>query len=268
MLDVIRIIHMLGGCGGTLLSRCLGVLPGVALLSEINPGSVKLFPHFDPLYQDRNWLHLLQPTDIERFSQMDIGITANFRDLLQQFHRCASASSRHLVLRDYNYLDFVGVPYLTDPPRRLIVYDALPHEVSTASVAFIRHPVDQWVSLCKHEHVRAVLTPSVFCAAYAAFLQQLGSTRIYKYEDFIERSEVEFEAICRDLALPFEPSFLRRFHAFDSVTGDFARQDEPSISAPAKKPIAPAAMDEFRSSQDYGFILSTAGYPGESTKSD
>ncbi len=258
---MIRIIHTLGGCGGTLLSRCLGVLPDVALLSEINPGSVKLFPHFDPLYQDRNWLHLLHPTDIERFSQIDLGITANFRDLLRRFYLCASASSRHLVLRDYNYVEFVGVPYLTDPPRRLIIYDALPHEVSSTSIAFIRHPIDQWVSLCKHEHVRAVLTPSIFCAAYVAFLQQLGGRRIYKYEDFIERPEAEFEAICRDLALPFDPSFVRRFHAFDSVTGDFARQDESCISVPAKKPVSPSAINEFRSSQDYWRIVTTAGYP-------
>ena len=42
---MIHIIHSLGGCGGTVLSRCIGVLPDVALLSEINPGSVKLFSH-------------------------------------------------------------------------------------------------------------------------------------------------------------------------------------------------------------------------------
>src|SRR5438045_9777481 len=37
---MIRIIHTIGGCGGTLLSRCIGVLPNVALLSEINPCAV------------------------------------------------------------------------------------------------------------------------------------------------------------------------------------------------------------------------------------
>jgi hypothetical protein len=51
---MIHIVHTLGGCGGTLLSRCIGVLPGVVLLSEINPASVKLFSQFDPLYQDEN----------------------------------------------------------------------------------------------------------------------------------------------------------------------------------------------------------------------
>jgi len=56
---MIRIVHSIGGCGGTVLSRCLGILPGVVLFSEINPLSVKLFPHFDPLYQDRNWFQLL-----------------------------------------------------------------------------------------------------------------------------------------------------------------------------------------------------------------
>ena len=82
---MIRIIHTLGGCGGTLLSRCIGVLPGAALLSEINPSSVKLHKDSDPLYQDRTWLHLLSAAEAEYFSKKDLGIIENFRELIGVF---------------------------------------------------------------------------------------------------------------------------------------------------------------------------------------
>src|SRR5450432_2552455 len=90
----LRIIHTLGGCGGTLLSRCIGVLPGVALLSEVNPASVKLFPSFDPIYQDTTWLQLLTKEDAERCSRMDLREIESFRDLIQVFYDRATASDR------------------------------------------------------------------------------------------------------------------------------------------------------------------------------
>jgi len=257
---MIHIIHSLGGCGGTVLSRCIGVLPDVALLSEINPGSVKLFPHFDPLYQDKNWLRLLGPADTGRFSQMDLGKVEAFRELIDVFHIRAIEANRHLVLRDYNFVDFVGVPFTAEPPRRLALCAALPADVPTRAVAFIRHPVDQWSSLCKHEFVGAVLTPSAFCEAYAAFLEELGSTTTYKYEDFVDRPETELRAICRDLALPFDPSFAKRFHTFDYVTGDFSRHQEQSISPPGRRMLLPQILDEFRSSAAFRRILNATGY--------
>lgn len=259
---MIRIIHTMGGCGGTLLSRCVGVLPGVALLSEINPGSVKLYPQFDPLYQDRTWLRLLGTTEIEHFSKLDLGIPRNFRELIGVLHERACAAARHLILRDYNYVDFVGVPFIADPPRRMMLYTALPPGVPTASVAFVRHPIDQWLSLCKHEQVRAVLKPSFFCEAYAAFLQEFGTKRVYKYENFVQNPQSELRAICGDLILPFEASFMEKFDKFDCVTGDLTRLREREISAPKRKVLAPALIDEFRSSPHFTCILQATGYEG------
>ena len=191
---------------------------------------------------------------------MDLGKVEAFRELVDVFHIRAIEANRHLVLRDYNFVDFVGVPFTAEPPRRLALCAALPADVPTRAVAFIRHPVDQWSSLCKHEFVGAVLTPSAFCEAYAAFLEELGSTTTYKYEDFVDRPETELRAICRDLALPFDPSFAKRFHTFDYVTGDFSRHQEQSISPPGRRMLLPQILDEFRSSAAFRRILYTTGY--------
>lgn len=250
----------MGGCGGTLLSRCIGVLPHVALLSELNPRAVKLFPQFDPLYQDRAWLRLLAANETAYFSQKDLSDCESFRELIQVIHDRANAAGRHLVIRDYNFVDFVGVPFVPDPHRKLMLYSALPHSLATTSVALVRHPIDQWLSLCKHEIVRSVLSPSSFCEAYAAFLRSLDAKRIYRYEDFVQNPDAELRAICRDLALPFDASFIDRFHSFDHVTGDMTRLFEQSILRPKRKVLPGALIDEFRSSPSFEFIVQAIGY--------
>lgn len=263
---MIRIVHTLGGCGGTVLSRCIGVMPGVALLSEINPASARHLSHLDPIYQDRNWIHLLEAADLERFSALNLEDTDAFRELMATFHVRAVEAGRHLVIRDYNFVDFVGFPSYASPPQELTLYAALPAAVPTRSVAFIRHPIDQWSSLCKHEKVRD-LTPSVFCNAYAAFLHELGDIPIHKYEDFVERPRSCLEAICDDLLLPFDPTFSERFQSFDYVTGDFSRHQEKSISAPTRRSLSPQALEEFRASGSFTLILSATGYPDPGTPS-
>ena len=70
----------------------------------------------------------------------------------------------------------------------------------------------------------------------------------------------ELRAICRDLVLPFEPSFIEKFHTFDRVTGDLTRKRERTISAPKKKVLPPGLIDEFRSSPSFAYILRATGY--------
>ena len=233
------------------------------MLSEVNPAAVKLFPHFDPLYQDDQWLHLLGPADRTRFSQLDLTVPGNFRDLVARMYDRATQGGRHLILRDWNYIDYLGVPFNPQPPCRLTIYEALP-EVQTVATAFIRHPLDQWVSLCKHEELRPTLTPVIFCTGYLAFLRSLGSIPVRKYEDFLVNPEGEMRAICGDLMLPFEPAFLEKFHAYDGVTGDFTRLRETTISPPPRKPIPSSDLESFHASESYMEILRLTGYREES----
>jgi hypothetical protein len=53
--------------------------------------------------------------------------------MVQAFYDRASESHRHFVIGDYNDIEFVGAPFTTDPPRRLMIHAALPRAVPTAS---------------------------------------------------------------------------------------------------------------------------------------
>jgi hypothetical protein len=89
---MIRIVHSIGSRGETVLSRCLGILPGVVLLSEINPLSVKLFPHFHPLYVDTNWFQLLDRVTLHQSSQLDLGRLEKFRAVIGALHQRGGGS--------------------------------------------------------------------------------------------------------------------------------------------------------------------------------
>jgi hypothetical protein len=257
---VIHIIHTLGGCGGTLLCRCLGVLPDAAILSEINPAAVKLFKHFHPLYQDAHWLQLLDNHDVEHFLEMDLRQKDNFRQLIEVFHKRAQAKGKHLILRDFTYIDFIGVPFTSQVAGRLTIYDALPTAIAKKAVAFIRHPSDQYMSLCKHQELLPEMTASRFLDGYASFLERIGNMSTFKYEVFVGDPDAQMRAICKSLDLPFEPSFIESFHNFDFVTGDLMRLGETSISLPGKKPMAEPLIEEFRTSAAYESILGATGY--------
>jgi|HubBroStandDraft_6_1064221.scaffolds.fasta_scaffold1880877_2 hypothetical protein len=50
------VIRTLGGCGGTLLARLFGALPGTVVLSETNPRSAALYGGaLNPIRQIQEW---------------------------------------------------------------------------------------------------------------------------------------------------------------------------------------------------------------------
>ena len=76
----IRIIHMMARSGGTIIAKCLGVMSGVVMLSEVHPAVATLMHQpnkrnqhalcvlwsFDPLRQADQWFGLLTREDKDR----------------------------------------------------------------------------------------------------------------------------------------------------------------------------------------------------------
>src|SRR5512145_1245226 len=57
----LRLLHHMARSGGTLISKCLGCMSGVVLLSEIHPLGTN---HFNPLLQAQRWYGLLSTQDL------------------------------------------------------------------------------------------------------------------------------------------------------------------------------------------------------------
>ena len=57
----IRVLHHMARAGGTLISRCLGCMRNVILLSEIHPHGAQ---YFNALEQAHRWFNLFTASDI------------------------------------------------------------------------------------------------------------------------------------------------------------------------------------------------------------
>lgn len=245
------------------------MLPGVIVLSEINPLSVYFFEKLNPLYQDRQWLHLLSDPERERFSRLDLRDFATFAALMDVLEERATARGLTLVLRDYNYADFIGVPFIRCPPMRRVLCEAFSERQAAPAIGVVRHPIAQWTSLRKHVSARrSALSPAEFSAAYAAFAQDLGNTPVFRYEDLVNDPDKELRRICDCLQLPFDPGFRSRFYSFENVTGNLRRQADRTISNSANDEAPQEVVERFLAcpaltevAARFGYREATPGWP-------
>ena len=86
----IRILHNLARSGGTLVSKCLGCMDRVALLSEIHPLGTQMF---NPLTQAHDWYGLLESEDINPGKH-------DFVDVIKLIEQRCRETGKTLVIRD------------------------------------------------------------------------------------------------------------------------------------------------------------------------
>lgn len=236
---VLRILSNLPRSGGTLLSRCLGCMQQVVLLSEISPVGARVSPQFSAMWQAIEWHGLAE--------RPDFGPQPEFSDVVALIHRRCEASGRHLVIRDWAYIDYFAVPYFASPPGYPLLTAVLGAGYDYREVQLVRHPIRQWQSICQGEILKNCLDVDRFLAGYRRYLDAgHGQTRI-RYEDFLRAPETVMERICEGLDLPYDPEFMQRWPDYDLITGDrfvgssgFARR---TIAPGPARPV-PAAMHE------------------------
>jgi hypothetical protein len=227
----LAVIHSLGGCGGTLLAKCLGSMPSLVLLSETNPASALLFDgQLNALTQVRDWYPDLFSSLQSPHSPEDLAAEGGFRSFIESLYGAARCAGKTVVLRDYNYVDYFGVPFETVPRRTSSLVAALGGVFALTSAILVRHPLRQYDSLRSHRSAAEVLGPEIFLEGYNAFLRDFESAYVIKYEDVVEEPVGTVSGLCRFLDVPFAEDFLDRFPAYHSVTGNLTRQEDPTIS--------------------------------------
>lgn len=92
---VLRLLHHLARTGGTTISKCLAVMPGVALLSEIHPLGLE---KISALHQAMGWFGLVDPQEIEQ-----LGARPDFAASIRLIAERASARGLRLVIRDWSH---------------------------------------------------------------------------------------------------------------------------------------------------------------------
>ena len=254
----IRILSNLARAGGTLVSKCLGAMNNIVLLSEIHPLGTHLF---NPVAQAHDWYNLIQPEETRKF-----GYRARVVGLVER--RCR-ASGKTLVIRDWAHLDFIGHPFIEKPPYKLQLTDALAPVFSLGQFSLVRHPVDQWISTSRLKIMQGQLTLDIFLAGYRRFAEQSVKTGFMRFEDFTHEPAQQMKRLCEHLNINYDPGFINRWQANTRVTGDTSKMSRGSrmneIRPLVKHTVENSLMVKFRNNSDYQQAIKLLGYADTAT---
>jgi hypothetical protein len=261
-MTVVRIVHQLARTGGTLLNRCLGSMDGVNALSEVHPrqGCDKA------LKQAARWFSLVGVLDVPW------ALALHLRPRDQAFVRAilrlsarAEARGKYLVVRDWTHLDFVGVPFVKEPPLRLTTAELLGRHATLRQAFMTRHPLDQYLSSRKRKAMALELRPEPYLAACLRFATIAQEHGFQRYEDLVVNPERTVAEICARLDVPFNADFRRRWSSYTTVTGDKygstsrAFHLDEFVALPRYE-CEPELLQTFRDNPDYWRILELLGY--------
>lgn len=252
----LRIVHQMARSGGTIISRCLGCMRDVVLLSEIHPLGLN---RYNPLDQAHNWFRLLTASDIRRLQERK---QVPFEEAMELIYDRCSAMGKTLMIRDWNHLDFTGIPFLKEPAYRLLTAEALSSRFSIQAVATVRHPIDQWLSLRTLDIFQGKIDLDRFLVGYhkyAEFCQKIGFVR---YEDFTKAPEKHMERICYQLSVSYDPAFIDKWRKYTTITGDnqSERGYKEIIKPVPRRHMETGLADQFEENPDYRRIIEIFGY--------
>ena len=192
--------------GGTLLNRCLGVLPHVVILSEVHRlGGGSGAPDAPALTTVREQAAGWYGIELQSEGHVD--------NLLELEAICESRGL-HLVVREWSFLDFTPSPENGFcPSNHLETLQALRDRCTVYPFAFVRDAIDVWLS-------RAVPLEA-FATSYLRYAQALvqADLSIFRYEDFCRDPDGQMRQICAYGGLPFSEAY-RQYDRFTKVNGD------------------------------------------------
>jgi predicted O-linked N-acetylglucosamine transferase (SPINDLY family) len=252
----IRVLHHLARTGGTLISKCLGSMDGVVLLSEAHPDGLS---YIDPIRQAQEWFGLIDTDEAAAIRRS----RTPFETLIDTAAERCRARGQQLVIRDWTHLDFTGVPFVRKPSYRLTTSDRLARRFGCViKTATVRHPIDQWLSLNRLQIMQGELELRAFLRGYRTFAERAAEIGFVRYEDFTADPEGALQTLCQRLQLGFDPGYAERWPDYAKVTGDVAdRAGRQRTIQPGRAKTNPEALvGRFAANADCRAALEILGY--------
>lgn len=237
-----------------MISRCLGCMDSIVLLSEIHPDGTK---HFDPLDQSMRWFQLITEEELASFQDKP---DYEFAEAIHLIARRCRERSCHLVLRDWSHLDFTGTPFLSCPSFRFSLAEALKDRFDLRRIATVRHPLDQLVSLSRLANMQGHFEPDRILAGMCRFAESVQTLGFLRYEDFLDSPDEILGQLCERLDLPFDANYRDRWASYDKITGDLTRQSATKLQHRPRKAVPEDLLKEVEANEDYFMILDLLGY--------
>lgn len=270
----VRIIHMMARSGGTIIAKCLGVMPRVVMLSEVHPAVASLVHQprsrrnqnamgvlwsFDPLRQADQWFGLLAREDKDRIRAARRPLS--FAASIEMIARRADQQSKTLVLRDWSHLDYLGEPFTSSPPYSFTMVRELEPSFRLTRAITVRHPIDQWLSMRNLPMIRDEIPLEAYLRGCRRFAEEAAALGFTRFEDFARDPQVHARALCDRLGVDFDPGFEQRWSSYKTITGDVAgSRAQTAITLPPRREVDSALLDRFEANEDYRATIGLLGY--------
>ncbi len=191
--------------GGTVLNQCLGSLPDVVIMSEVNPlgggwGEKQEYSHTSVQEQAKYWYQ------IELHSK-------GFVDSVLELEQICTETNKHLILRDWTFSNFM--PHSVNdfnPPNKLLTLEALAGKCHLIPFVFVRDSIDVWIS-------RGMPPAEDFFKRYLRYSNAVVNLPIYRYEDFCQQPSEMIRRICELTGLTYTEAW-HNYRDFRTVHGD------------------------------------------------
>lgn len=250
--DTIRCLHHVACSGGTVICKCLAVMPRVCLLSEVNP-----FNRYGIDFNPSNPILLYERT---QGKAPLAAIKESFVQDIDKVFRLAKNNNSVLVLRDHAHTDFFsGLRHIKGEPVGL--YSCLEDDYTLISAVTVRHPLDSYLSLVSlgWDVQFQPNTFDAYCNRYLDFLACYGSKPIHKYEDFCADPDQFLQKLCADLFIQYDPGYRDHFGSIE-LSGDSGRGSNTEIKIRERRLVSDSLKRELASSSAYHELCSRLGY--------
>ena len=256
----LRIFSNLARTGGTLVSRCLGSMEGIAMLSEIHPFGSQVSDTFNILSQARKW-YQVPNTELlgnKRFS---------FNEITRLIAEALEEKGLQLIIRDWVHVDFMAVPFLEEPCYRSRLVEFLEKDFEITQFHLVRHPVPQWFSTDKLSIIHGRLSLEKYLEGHCRYAELCQQNGFIRYEDFTVEPERIMQLICDGLQVDYDPGFLHNWSDYINVTGDDIKRTPQTHIRPARLPAVDAGLyEQLHRCEYYERTLDLLGYDDVTVK--
>lgn len=255
---VIHLLHHMARSGGTIISRCLGCMQKIALLSEIHPyGYQKQL--INPLAQAHEWFDLFKPEDIALIKGPQ---PLSFIEAIEMIKTRSDEKGLTLVIRDWSHIDYTGWPHNSNPTYKLTTAKTLASRFTIVKTATVRHPIDQWLSLNESQSwADTEFSLDNFLFGYRKFAETAVDIGYGRYEDFVDNPKNFLENLCQKLRIAYDPDFENNWANYQSITTAVRSRDGGfSISKRPRREVEPELFELFSSNKDYQKAIKLLGY--------
>ena len=253
--EPIRTVHHFACTGGTLILKFLAATPNSLTISEVEPHS-RLNSLKDRRFSPSDWITLVRASN--RPSHEGLIDELFFAGLQALVEDCMDRGLR-LILRDHAHSHYcLGEEVRPERGLRALVNSRYP----TRSVVTVRHPLDSFLSLERHNWLHfEPRSPEEYARRYHRFLDDHHDLPCFRYEDFIADSDAQVARLCEELELPFNPAFQLLFGQFQ-FSGDSGRSSRV-IGRRERRPITEETQRALAEAESFLALCERLGYDSE-----